>query len=268
VSGKNIFPGIYGSTSFRDIHVSDEGLVLAVDANGRIYEYDLHGTLLFLFGAQDVGDQRLGTLRNPTAIERYEDYLYVLDKDKNAIVVYQTTDFAQIVHDGVRLYMEGYYQEAKPYFEQVLDYNGSFIMAYQAIADAYYKERDYSNALASYRYAEDRDGIHRHSGGTTQCCYPGIFDQILLVLIGLSLGQTVVKRLTVGMDGFIPPGSGFEVCKDRWMTLFQVQVYQATFRQFLLHQEKSTGQLTLCDAVIYLGGRGQGPFAVPHRVYF
>ncbi|HUM68314.1 MAG TPA: hypothetical protein PLK31_05660, partial [Chloroflexota bacterium] len=158
VSGKNIFPEVFGSTAFRDIHVSENGLVLAVAADGVIFEYDLTGTLLFVFGAQDKGDQRLGTLRSPTAVARHGEYIYILDKDKNAIIVYETTAFARQVHDGVRLYMEGFYQEARPYFEEVLNYNGSFIMAYQAIADAYYKETDYPNALTSYKYAEDREG--------------------------------------------------------------------------------------------------------------
>lgn len=158
VSGKNIHPGTLGSQLFRDIHTSDNGLVIAVDADGRLFEYDSYGTLLFVFGAKDNGEQRVGTLREPTAIARYGEFVYVLDKSKNVIVVYESTEFARTVHEGVRLYMDGFYMEAKPYFEEVLNFNGSFIMAYQAIADAYYKQRDYSNALANYRYAEDRPG--------------------------------------------------------------------------------------------------------------
>jgi outer membrane protein assembly factor BamB len=158
VSGKNLFDQTYGSPTFRDLHVSDSGLLLALDADGQIFEFDLNGTILFVFGAQDSGDQRLGLLSNPVAIERSGDNLLVLDKDKNAIVQYRVTDFAKTVHDGVQLYMEGFYTEARPYFETVLMYNGLFIMAYQAIADAYYKEEDYENALEFYRYAEDREG--------------------------------------------------------------------------------------------------------------
>lgn len=159
VAGRNIFPDSIGSTTFRDIHVSDDGLILTVDADGQIFEYNLQGTLLFVFGAKDNGEQRLGTLRNPVAIARHQDTLYVLDKDKNAIVTYQSTAFAQKVHAGVQLYTEGYYADAKPHFEEVLNYNGSFIISYQAIADAYFKAGDYPNALTAYRYAEDRRGF-------------------------------------------------------------------------------------------------------------
>lgn len=158
VAGGNIFPDTYGSMTFRALNVSDDGLILAVDSNGQIYEYDTNGSLLFFFGAPDTGEQRLGTLRSPVAIGRYQQFVYVLDKDKNAIVVYQETAFAQKVHQGVKLYMDGYYTEAKPYFEEVLTLNGSFILVYQAIADAYFKDQDYPDALTYYRYAEDQSG--------------------------------------------------------------------------------------------------------------
>lgn len=195
ISGKNIFPDTIGSTAFRDIHVSDDGLVLAVAADGVIFEYDLNGALLFAFGAQDSGDQRLGTLRNATAVARHGEYIYVLDKDKNAIVVYQTTAFAQRVHEGVRLYVEGFYQEAKPYFEGVLNDNGSFIMAYQAIADAYYKERKYANALEYYRYAEDRAGYSEAFWELRNLILQQRLAQAILGLFAFSLVSQTVRRL-------------------------------------------------------------------------
>jgi len=195
VAGHNIFPAIYGSTSFRDLHVSPSGLVTAVDAEGRIYEYDLKGMLLFVFGAQDKGEQRLGLLRNPTAIDRYEDRIYVLDKDKNAIVIYRPTDFARLVHDGVRLYMEGFYSEARPYFEEVLRRNGSFIMAYQAIADAYFKEGDYARALVNYRYAEDRRGYSEAFWELRNVILQRYLGTGLLTLLGLFVVQGTLSRL-------------------------------------------------------------------------
>jgi len=204
VSGKNIFPETFGSTTFRDIDVNENGLVLAVDANGQIYEYDLTGTMLFVFGAQDKGDQRLGTLKNPTAIERSGENIYVLDKDKNAVVIYQTTDFARRVHDGVRLYMEGFYFEAKPYFEDVLNSNGSFIMAYQAIADADYKERNYSEALNNYRYAEDRNGFSQAYWELRNMVLQRSLTSAILWLVGLWLVSVVVGRLEKRYKWFDP----------------------------------------------------------------
>jgi len=179
-------------------------LVLAVDATGRIYEYDLNGALLFIFGAQDQGDQRLGTLTNPSAIARDGEFVHVLDKDKNAIVTYQTTDFARRVHDGVRLYVEGFYTEAKPIFEEVLDYNGSLIMSYQAIADAYYKEGAYANALPSYRYAEDRNGYSQAFWELRNYVVQNSLANAILLIAGLWVAQRVTTRLERRYKWFDP----------------------------------------------------------------
>lgn len=158
VSGRNLLDGVFGDENFRDIQASDDGLLVAVNSTGTIFEYDQNGTLLFLFGAHDSGDQRLGLLSSPTAIERVGDELYVLDKDKNAIITYGVTEFARKVHDGVSLYMDGFYTESRPDFEEVLAYNGLVVMAYQALADASFNESDFDGALANYRLAEDRAG--------------------------------------------------------------------------------------------------------------
>ncbi len=195
IAGKNLLEDVFGSTTFRDVEVSDDGLLLAVDADGLIFEYDQRGTLLFVFGASDRGEQRLGTLSNPTAIERSGDQLLVLDKDRNAIVVYQVTDFARRVHDGVQLYMEGLYEEAKPYFENVLTYNGLYIMAYQAIADAYYKQADYASALPNYRYAEDRDGYSQAFWELRNAVLQRHLASALVVLFGLWVTGSAIGRL-------------------------------------------------------------------------
>jgi DNA-binding beta-propeller fold protein YncE len=204
IAGKNIFPRIFGSNLFRDIDVSNDGLVVAVASNGQIYEYSQNGTLLFLFGAQDTGDQRLGTLLSPVAIERYGDFLYVLDKDKNVLVIYQTTAFAKKVHEGVRLYMEGFYSEAMPYFEEVLNFNGSFIMSYQAIADAYFKAGNYTEALAAYRYAENRNGYSQAYWELRNLVLQKYLSQAFMWIFGLTIAFNIGTRVEKRQKWFDP----------------------------------------------------------------
>jgi len=158
----------------------------------------------------DTGKQRLGTLRNPTGIERYGETIYVLDKDKNAIITYQTTAFAQQVHEGVRLYMEGYYIEAKPYFESVLNFNGSYIMAYQAIADAYYKERDFNDALQYYKYAEDQKGYSEAYWELRNVQLQKYLTTAIIALVVLSVVNGVVKRLDKRYKWFDPVRKWFK----------------------------------------------------------
>lgn len=195
ISGRNLLQEVYGSTTFRDLHVSESGLLVAVDANGRIFEYDLNGTLLFVFGAPDRGDQRLGLLSDPTAILRVGDYLYVLDRARNAIVIYRATEFANSVHNGVRLHTEGFYQEARSYFLEVLAANGLFIMAYQALADAYFKQGDYALAINFYRLAEDRGGYSEAFWELRNAVLQQYLGSALLALLGFGLAASISTRL-------------------------------------------------------------------------
>lgn len=214
VSGKNIYPDIWGSTTFRDVDVSENGLVLAVDADGFLVEYDLNGTMLFVFGAKDTGNQRLGTLTNPTAVDRHGEFIYVLDKDKNALVLYETTSFAREVHEGVRLYIDGYYREAQPYFEDILNQNGSLIMAYQGIADAHFKAANYPTALVNYRYAEDRSGYSQAYWELRNQVLQQYLSQVFLGLIGVSLVFQVGKRVERRYRWFDPVRDWFRRLKQ------------------------------------------------------
>lgn len=280
VAGRNIFPEIYGSATFRDIHVSPHGLVTAVDAEGRIYEYDLKGMLLFVFGAKDQGDQRLGTLRDPTAIARHEDRIYVLDREKNAIVIYRATSFARLVHNGVRLYVEGFYSEARPYFEQVLRHNGSFIMAYQAIADAYFKEGDYARALVNYRYAEDRHGYSQAFWELRNVLLQRYLADGILALVGLSIVQGMLRRFDRRYGWFHPLRRGLA-----WLrTLKPVDDFLFLFRfikqpadSFYYIKTKERGSLgfalllylwvvTVRVLTLYLTGFIFNPYANPGEI--
>ncbi|MBL8145598.1 MAG: YIP1 family protein [Anaerolineae bacterium] len=196
VSGRNVMDTPwFRSSTFRDIHASEDGLLAVVDADGTIFEYDLNGAVLFVFGGPDRGDQRLGLLSNPVAIERIGGQLAVLDKGKNAIVTYGVTDFARTVHDGVRLYMDGFYSEARPDFNEVLTYNGQMLMAYQALADASFSENDYAGALVDYRLAEDRAGFSESFWELRNAVLQRHLGNALIVMAGAWVGYAVVKRV-------------------------------------------------------------------------
>ncbi len=156
IAGNNVLGVTYGTNSTRDVHVAQDGIMVTVNSEGLIIEYDINGSILFFFDASDLGDQRLGSLKSPSAVLRYEDRLYVLDSSKNAIVVYQETAFAKLVHQGVKLYTEGLYLEAQPYFESLINANGSFLLSYMALGNAAYQRREFDSALSYFRLGESR----------------------------------------------------------------------------------------------------------------
>lgn len=230
IAGKNIYPDTYGSKSVRDIAVSDDGIVLTVDATGRIFEYDSSGMILFHFGATDTGEQRLGTLRNPVAIDRFENMVYILDKDKNSLVLYRSTAFADEVHEGVRLYTEGLYDQAKPYFEKVLDYNGSFIISYFAIANGYYQERDFAKSLEYFRYGENRAGVSQSFWELRNVYIQENLTNFILLLFGLWIFSIVFRKFNKKYRWTRP----VEALRDKVLKIKRVDDFVFLFR-FIKH---------------------------------
>ena len=145
--------------TFVDICVSDRGLIYALDkTQGRIFEYDQESRLLHIFGAQGY---QLGSFQNPVAIDCVDRTVYVLDKDKGSVTVFEPTAYGALVEDAVALYTDGRYAEAKGLWEQVLHYNQNCELAYEGIGKALYEEGRYREAMTYADYGYDRVGYSR-----------------------------------------------------------------------------------------------------------
>lgn len=195
IAGNNVLGATFGTNSTRDIHVAPDGIMVTINSEGLIIEYDINGSILFFFDAKDLGDQRLGSLKNPSAILRYQDRLYVLDSGKNAVVVYQETAFAKLVHDGVKRYTEGLYLEAQPYFESLIDANGSFLLSYMALGNAAYQRREFETALEYFRLGESRYWYSQAFWELRNVFIQNTLGVGLLLLIGYFIVKRIIRHL-------------------------------------------------------------------------
>jgi len=195
IAGNNIISDTYSGLSTRDVFVSDDGIIVTINADGDVFEYDNTGFLLFVFTVKDQGEQRLGTVVDPTAIVRFNNQMYILDKNRNAIVIYQSTAFANVVHEGVRLYTEGLYQQAQVYFEKVINSNGSFILSYAALGNAYYQQRDFEKALIYFRLSESRYWYSMSFWEIRNVIIQEYLLIFILVILGYVLLKALLKRL-------------------------------------------------------------------------
>lgn len=159
VAGQNIlettvyddFPISVGLGSLDNIFVAGE--------NGFIYEYTSEGNLLFVFGGQDDGRQRVGLFNKISAIALDEhDQIYALDPEKNQIQIFRPTEFADLVHTSLELYQNGDYAMSKEPWQEVIRLNGLFDFAYLGLGEAYFKEENYQEASEAFRQAKYKEG--------------------------------------------------------------------------------------------------------------
>lgn len=84
----------------------------------------------------------------------------MLDSRKNNITVFEQTEFGGIVQEAVYLFNEGYYNEAKGLWEEVLRRDSNYWFAYIGLGNAYLNQGDYETAL-DYFYRNSKGGYNR-----------------------------------------------------------------------------------------------------------
>lgn len=134
------------------VAVNSSGAIFTANANGYIMEYTSEGDALFIFGAFDYGDQRIGTFKSVTGLVAADDYtLYVLDEILGSIQVLRPTEFTDLVHSAFHLFQEGKYAASKEPWTEVLRMNSLFTYASTGLGEALYREGNFEEALEAYR---------------------------------------------------------------------------------------------------------------------
>ncbi|MGD6961074.1 YIP1 family protein [Fictibacillus phosphorivorans] len=217
VAGKNmLFPDISDEKSLQDIAVDHDGNMFVVSSTGEIYEYDSFGNLLFIFGGKDDGTNRLGLFKQPTGITIDPDgRLYVTDKERGMIQVFESTAFSKQVHEGIALFKEGRYVESQKYWEEVLKMNSSFGLAHSAMGSAYYKQQDYDKALEEYEFANDVYGYSDSFWEVRHAWMQENLETVLFALIFFAILYYIVKVIDKKKGILDQPRNGLRAIKKQ-----------------------------------------------------
>ena len=146
--------GAQTAQNFCDVTVDHFNNMLIIDQQyGRIYEYDENGTNLFAFSTNGNG---YGQLSLPAGLEvDSHGRVYVLNKGSGTITVFQSTEFADKIHESNNLYSQGKYQEAFPRWQEVLDRDSYYNLALKNEGTIYMREEEYHDAIEKFYEAGD-----------------------------------------------------------------------------------------------------------------
>lgn len=142
---------ISGASKIIDVALGPNGMWSIVDSKRqKIFTYDEQGKLLFIFG--DIGMQ-VGNFQSIAAIAYKGNDLIVLDDTFNSITVMKRTEYGDIIAGALQNQRDRNYDKAVEYWEDILQRNANFDMAYVGIGDSLYRERKYTEAMKTYTYA-------------------------------------------------------------------------------------------------------------------
>lgn len=133
---------------FSAIDVDEYGFIYALDNTfGLIYVFDNECNAVNVFGGGYGSGNTLGVYATPTALAVKGNSLIVADSAKRSFVVYDATEYGDLLRRAQNLYSKGNYDEAKSVWEQVLSLDRSCQLAYRGLAMAAYNEGDYQKAM-------------------------------------------------------------------------------------------------------------------------
>ena len=205
VAGRNTMTPDYWTELTTAVAVTDKGSVFTANANGRIVEYTSEGDMLFVFGAFDSGDQRIGTFKSVSGMVVDDEYrLYVLDSVLCSIQVLEPTEFTSLVHQAFTLFQDGKYAESKLPWSEVQRMNSLFTYANTGMGEALYREGEYADALQNFRNSGNRTGYSDAFWELRSNWLHTNVGVILIVLVALIVLWQVVK-LVNKKTGFLQP---------------------------------------------------------------
>ena len=144
-----------GISQITDIAAGENGSFLMLDNNrSKIFVYDSDGFLLYAFGGPDV---TAGGFRTPVSMASSGGNVYVLDNGRRAIIHMRQTRFAKSVAAAMSFQLRGDYKESQAAWQDILNQNANYSLAYVWLGKAEYRAGAYKGAMKYFKTAGNKD---------------------------------------------------------------------------------------------------------------
>lgn len=149
-----------GASRIIDVAIGPEGTWSIIDEKRqRVFTYDKNGNLLFAFG--DKGKQ-LGNLEDIEAVA-YQNFngesnMVILDKRTCSLTTYTRTEYGDLLITALKHDNEQKYDLAIEDYDNILQRNINFDVAYIGKAKSLYRSGDYNGAMEQYSFAYNTEG--------------------------------------------------------------------------------------------------------------
>jgi len=151
--------GHEGSSQIVDVTAFDNDVYVILDKNrGRLFTYDDQGRLLYAFGGNGNMD---GYFRQPIAIDHMGYDLIVLDTLDKTLTLFTPTAYGNLIFEAIDSFNAGEYDRSGDLWNEVLEYNGNYDLAYIGVGRSYLRKEDYKKALEYFELKYDDDNYSK-----------------------------------------------------------------------------------------------------------
>lgn len=185
-----------GGSTFNGIAVNDYGMYTVVDGKaGRLFTYDKEGNLLYISAGSGA---ELTDLVNPVAVRYQGDNLLVLEKNNRAVIRFTPTEVGALINKAVKLQAIGRSEEASEEWQNVINQNPNYELAYIGVGKTYLEAERYLDAMEyfktgfsvsyyskAYKYYRD-DIIKRY--------FPWVMSVVVVAVLA-KIGYNVYKNI-------------------------------------------------------------------------
>ena len=145
-----------GPSILVDVAIGPEGTWSIIDQRrSKVFTYDQNGNLLFAFG--DSGNQK-GSIDTVKAVCYQGDKMILLDSGNGSFTVYRRTEYGDILIKALKNQNDMNYAAEVEDWTEILKRNNNFDVAYNGIAAAKYRDKDYDGAMEYYKAASNAEG--------------------------------------------------------------------------------------------------------------
>lgn len=184
-----------GTSNFIAIDINDYGVYTVADSKqNRLFTYDNEGNLLYISGGS--GNQ-VTDIGKCVAIAYQGEYMLVLDGINKCLMRYEPTDFARKINKAVEYEYYGDAESAADQWQNVINANPAYELAYVGVGKKLYSEGRYQEAMLQFKKGADVNYYSRaykkYRDDIIKKYFPAALT-ILLVLIALGITLKIIKK--------------------------------------------------------------------------
>ncbi len=180
-----------GLSQITDVSCGTYGTYALLDnKRNHIFVYNFEGYLLYAFSGPDIS---AGGMKTPIALAQSGSYIYALDSNSRSIYMYKRTAFAEAVMNAIQLEKDGQYSAASEVWDEVLDYDATYDLAYLGLGKTAYWKGDYEKASELFKLCNNKSWYSKAWSELRKDVLAQWFMPIILTILGIVVLVFVLK---------------------------------------------------------------------------